>query len=123
MEVREKVAAAVVPITLVFAIVGVNAILAHKTPAAAHLIKGPASEFKGFCHALWNSSTFSSAMQRAAGPCLFVLFFALPLVSSLAFRAFTCECFDYSKLCYLRADYDLVCGQMVREWPASEQRT
>ena len=95
------------PITLVFTIIAVNVILAHKAPAAARSV-GSTSNFDG----VW--ILFSSAMQRAAGPCLFVLFFALPMVSSLAFRAFNCECFTYSKLCYLRADYEFVCGEMVR---------
>ena len=44
-----------------------------------------------------------------------MLFYALPLVSSIAFRAFSCECFDYSRLCYLRADYELICGEKVRK--------
>ena len=102
------------PIALVLTIVAVNGVLAHKAPVTAQPTR-PASTSKGTCHAIWNSEIVASTLQSAAGPCLFVLFYALPLVSSIAFRAFSCECFDYSRLCYLRADYELICGEKVRK--------
>ena len=49
-------------------------------------------------------------LLTAAPRCLWILFLTLPLVSSVAFRGFSCECFDELELCYLRADYDMVCG-------------
>ena len=51
-----------------------------------------------------------TTLQRAAGPSLFVLFFSLPLISSLAFRAFSCECFDDQQLCFLREKIELMLG-------------
>ena len=38
-----------------------------------------------------------------------ISFFAFPVVSSYAFRAFDCECFDNGES-YLRADYSLLCS-------------
>ena len=115
---------AIAPIVLVSIIVGVNAVLAYTAPAAARATRRPASTSIRRRQAVWNSELISPTMQRAAGPCLFVLFFALPLVSSLAFRAFNCECFEYSGLCYLRADYELICGKQVcSEFPVPYTNT
>jgi len=48
------------------------------------------------------------ASYRALGWGLVVTFFAFPVVSSLAFRSFDCECFD-GGASYLAADYSLQC--------------
>ena len=105
------IVAAIVPIALVLAIVAVNVHLLTRpcdssTDEASVYVKRHATP----------SGTAKSSLPRyrAQRPCLFVLFYALPLVSSIAFRAFSCECFDYSRLC-LRADYELICGEKVRK--------
>ena len=42
-----------------------------------------------------------------------ILFFSFPVVSSYAFRAFDCECFEDGRS-YLRADYSLMCSTDCR---------
>ena len=60
---------------------------------------GPSTTVKEF-YAKW---------LRCVPPCLLIIFLSFPPASSLAFRAFSCECFD-TDACYLRADYSLMCG-------------
>ena len=54
--------------------------------------------------------SFLSATFLRALPALgLISFFAFPVVSSFAFRAFDCECFENGES-YLRADYSLLCS-------------
>ena len=55
---------------------------------------------RGLCRA-----TFLRALPGVG----LISFFAFPVVSSYAFRAFDCECFDDGRS-YLRADYSLLCS-------------
>ena len=53
---------------------------------------------------------FVNATFLRALPALgLISFFAFPVVSAYAFRAFDCECFD-NGASYLRADYSLMCS-------------
>ena len=55
---------------------------------------------RGLCRA-----TFLRALPGVG----LISFFAFPVVSAYAFRAFDCECFEDGRA-YLRADYSLLCS-------------
>ena len=107
----QLVAAGLAPGVIVCVILAANAVMAC-TASDEVMRKEGAVLSVGDERRSWLRERLLSTLQRSAGSCLFVLFFALPLVSSLAFRAFSCECFDDQQLCFLRADYALVCGRL-----------
>ncbi len=57
----------------------------------------------------FGSSVVGATFVRALPALGLISFFAFPVVSSYAFRAFDCECFDNGES-YLRVDYSLMCS-------------
>ena len=88
---------ALAPAGLIFVI-----LLTTLNVGAIRAVKAETEAVKRF-KAIW-----SLVLQRGVPPCMIICFLTLPLVSSLAFRAFSCECFDNHDQCYLRADYSQV---------------
>ena len=88
---------ALAPAGLIFLI-----LLTTLNVATVRAVKSETDVIKRF-KAIW-----SLVLQRGVPPCMIICFLTLPLVSSLAFRAFSCECFDNHDTCYLRADYSQV---------------